>query len=197
MNLTVIIPPAVEPVTLDDVCDHLRIDDEEQKNAQAIMLTGLITAARMDAENKTGMAFVEQTLMLTTNHCRNFIELLRSPVIEIESVSYYDVNNVAVEIDAANYYHIAGPVGRVAFVWGFAYPTLYTRPDAFSVRYRAGYQATSSPVTDYAENVPQPIRQAILLGVQVLYGGLTPQEQEATEKARDALLSTYVVHSIA
>jgi hypothetical protein len=64
------------------------------------------------------------------------------------------------------------------------------------VEYTAGYQPVGSP-PDYAANIPAPIKQAILLGVELQYSPLTPQEREAAEKARDALLTPYVMHVVA
>jgi hypothetical protein len=58
------------------------------------------------------------------------------------------------------------------------------REDALQIEYTAGYGTT-------AMSVPQPIRQAILLGVDLLWSPLTPDERKAMELARNELLRPY------
>ncbi len=60
MTMTLIKPPALEPVTLAEVRQFLRLDDDSEDT----LLTGLIKAARETLEVQTGLALINQTLRL-------------------------------------------------------------------------------------------------------------------------------------
>ena len=186
MSLTVVTPPAIEPVTFEMVYDHLH--DPPQNDDH---FARLIASARTEAENFTEQAFIEQTLLYTSSrivyYASNCITLPRHPVISIESVEYYDSDNVLQTIDEADYYLTAD--GTLRFVEGFDYPSLYARGDAVQIEYKAGYGAS-------AETVPEPIKQAILIGVELQYSPLSPAEREAAMHARDALLRPYRVFGV-
>lgn len=183
MTLTVVTPPAVEPVTFEQVYDHLH--DPPQNDDH---FARLITVARMDAENFTEQAFIEQTLLFSSFPCnRRVIILPRHPVISVEEITYYDSENESQTIAEADYYLTAGNTLR--FVETFTYPTLYARSDALRIEYKAGYGASATAV-------PEPIKQAILIGVELQYSPLTPDEREAAERTRDALLRPYRVMGV-
>jgi len=210
-----LVPPALEPVTLAEVYRQLRLDpfDSPPAHPDDPMLLLHIATARWDAEDATRRSFVQQTLRLSgpsfhfdsprMRWCGpgrsewgvQTIDLLRQPISEIISVSYYDGENVLAEIEPEDYF-LAG--SRLMFAQGFALPSVYmSRPDAVQVVYRAGYPPANSPNDDYVSNVPPPIKQAILIGVQLLYDELTPEKRTQLEQTRDALLSAFVVHTIA
>jgi uncharacterized phiE125 gp8 family phage protein len=199
MHLSVVTPPATEPVTFSEVYDHLH--NPPQNDA---MISRLMVAARTEAETYTNRAFIEQTLRMTGPSCRytslytsrncHGIQLLRQPIIAIQSVSYYDYANALQVIDDSNYYVTED--GFLRFISSYSYPSVYAREDAFRIDYVAGYVSSSSPPI-YAENVPEPIKQAILLGVELQYSPLTPVEREAMERTRTALLGPYRVFEIA
>lgn len=212
MNIIVVTPPTAYPVTLAEVYEHLRLTPEGSPptHPQDSMLERHIQSATGEAEQITHRALVQQALRLYgegfsgyySDYRRRYdacvgIELLRPPLIEVESVEYYDSANELAEVDAANYYVTDDLVPRLRFIDGFSYPTCYGRPDSFRVNYIAGYPPEGSPPDDFAVNVPSQIKEAILLGVTLLYEPLEPREREAIEKARDSLLSGFVVHSVA
>src|SRR5437588_11103900 len=61
MGITVITPPATEPVSLADAKAHLRVDtpDDDQ------LIQGYISTARMRVESATFLHLITQTLQLT------------------------------------------------------------------------------------------------------------------------------------
>jgi hypothetical protein len=229
MNLIVVTSPSVEPVTLAQVYDHLRLTptDSPPTHPHDDLLTRHIASARGDAERITKRAFVQQTLRLyapgfpfnagqqyygvvqgssgfygqqTAGRTRNLrngaIELLRPPLVSVESVKYYDEDNVLQTVTASDYYTTNDLVPQLRFIDGYAPPYVYSRPDAFQVNYIAGYPAADSPPTDYTTNIPAEIKNAILLGVELLYNPLKPDEREALERARDALLSGFTITTL-
>lgn len=209
MNLIVVTPPPVEPVTLAEVYQFLRLDPDDDSppaHPDDAMLRSQIAAARQDAENFTKRAFVEQTLRLYVSRfpCndafvggqhwfslrggRGYIELLRPPLMAVQSVQYYDQDNVLQTVSPADYFVTDDFVPRLMFIDTFAPPLTYIRADAVRVDYVAGYVSDDSPADDPAENVPAQIKQAILLGVQLLYDQLSPEQRKAIENSRDMLL---------
>jgi hypothetical protein len=134
------------------------------------------------------------------------VELLRPPFIEMVQVRYYDDDNVLQtvtydeEVPPVPYYVSSGLVPKLCFTDAFTHPSVYLRDDAIQIDYVAGYPIIEADpeedppiVEDLIANVPASIKQAILLGVQLEFEKLTPQEREAIEKARDSLLSSFRV----
>lgn len=202
MNLTVLTPPVIEPVTIAEAFVELRLggpDDDFEDHPDYASVKGKLKAARQVCENETHRAFVPQTLRLSGSvsdwGVRRSIDLLRPPVISILAVTYYDASNAMQIIDPANYY---APGGQgFALMAGYAMPALYARPDALRIDYVAGYApltgANQADPQYWATGVEEPIKQAILLTLRLLYQNLDPPDRDATERARNALLWPYKV----
>lgn len=214
MNLKLITAPPVQPVTLEEVYDFLRLDTEGSPPAhpQDSMLERHIKAATGDCERITGRAFVQQSWRLyvdrfpstysvwsnnrwVSGYGAGYIELLKPPLISIDQVQYYSDTNELTDVDTAEYYVSDGTFSKFYLIDTFSYPTLYRRDDAVVIDYTAGYLPDGSPPDDYRANIPEEIKHAILLSVKLLYDPLEPREREATESARDSLLSAFVVHA--
>lgn len=217
MNLRTITPPPSDAlvVTLQEVYDHLRLTTEGSPptHPQDTMLTRLIKVATSEAENITHRAFMEQTVRLYTDRFpypsaffsgdrwwstrgQGYIDLLRPPLIAISAVRYYDEENELLTIDGDNYFVTDDLVPRLMFVDAFTGPTTYVRDDALTVDYVVGYPPDGSPAEDYAANIPEQIKQAVLLGVEMHYRSLDTKNREVFERARAELLSDFVVYTI-
>lgn len=147
MFLRQITPPAIEPVTLEEAKQHLRIDGNEEDS----LIAALITAARQKAEDYTRRAFITQTWELALDSACGVLHLPRPPVQAVETIT---VDGVAV---AAENYALVSPD-----VLHIKVPLYAANPGGVVIRYRAGYGDTSA-------DVPQVIRQAILMLVAHLY----------------------------
>ena len=212
MNLTITTEPPFEPVTLTEAYLHLRIDPEGSPpvHPDDDMILRHITASRKNVELMARRALVQQSLRLSVPGFpvsrdlwwmapgRNLmviaIRLLRPPIFSVSSVEYYDGTNTLQTISASDYYITDEQVPELKFVSGFANPTLYDRPDALRVNYTAGYTPTGSPPTtqsEYAANVPEGLKEAILLGVQLLYDNLKPDDYVAVFRAQESLVQPY------
>ena len=214
MNLIVVVPPTIEPVTLADCWDHLRLTPAGSPLAHPhdAMLKRHIATARSDAEKITKRAFCAQTIRLFLpslipsgilpgdtvypNIAIAGLDLPRPPVISISSVKYYDANNALQSVDPSLYFVTDDDVPRLRFTAGFVAPVTFVRDDAVRVDYVAGYAPVGSP-PDYAAGVPSEIKDAILLGVSLLYDRPDPKYQDSIKAARDALLEAYVVYKLA
>lgn len=198
MNLTLIAPPAAEPITLAEVYRQLRLDPagSPPEHPDDALLRGYITSARQEVEALTGRAFVEQTLRLSMAQwpgpCRtSALRLLRPPLIRVESVTWFDGENIEQTLDPADYYVTDDMVPELRFVTGWGAPSAYARPDAVRVTYVAGYRGEGSPPStqeELAAHVPQQVKDAIAIGVQLLYDTLSDSNRAALERARLSLL---------
>lgn len=220
MNLTVITAPPFEPVTLLQVYAHLRLDPDhegspgEETHVDDDMLSRMIATARAQVEQMTRRALVQQQIRLSVPAFPRAIDITcvsdkrprilmqdrillhRPPLIRVDSVRYYDGDNALQTVDPASYYATDEQVAELRFVSSFSAPTLYDRPDAVRVDYTAGYAPSGSPSStqaDYIGNVPQALKDAILLGVQLLYDQTTPADAEKIERMREALVQPYRV----
>lgn len=217
MNISVITPPPFEPVSLEDVYNHLRLDVEGSPptHPDDTQIDSFIAAAREFVEKNTHRSLVTQTLRLSAAGfpvCAlpwgytsllpprfqppHHIYLKHPPVQSITSVKYYDIDNVLQTVDAANYYLTDDDVPELRFVTNFSAPSTYDRPDALRVEYVAGYAPDGSPPesrADYVANVPKSLVSAVLVGVQLQYDSLPPANMQALSDMREAFMRSYCV----
>ena len=157
MNVVVIEPP--QPVvTLEEAKRHLREYDDDQDE----YIYGLIDAAQANLEGPggwLGRCISMQTLEATFDSF-DCLRLPYPPVVNVESITYYNGNDVSTVLPVESY----GVYGnRVSPRYGKMWPATYWRDDAVTVRYTAGYEV-----------VPPQIRQAILLLVGHWYAYREP-----------------------
>lgn len=216
MNVTTTVEPPFEPITLVDLYRSLRLDTEGSPptHADDAMLAAHITAARQDIEARTRRALVQQTVRVSYSGfpwSRQAYEQLspsrrmeslcalrlpRPPLVRVESVHYYDSANTLTLLADSNYYVTDEQMPELRFVATFVPPTTYTRPDSVRVSCVVGYTPDGSPPTtqeDYAANVPQQLKQAIILAVQCLYDDLQPADWTRIQTAIESLVQPYRV----
>lgn len=159
MTVRTITEPSVEPVTVAEAKEWLRIESGDTTAAQDALLALLVKAMRAYAENLTGRAFVQRTLELTLPEfpCGE-IELPFPPLVSVTHVKYTDIGGELQTVDAVDYEVDAyGEPGRVQPAWLSSWPATRGVFNAVQVRYVAGYAPTGSP-TDDAENVPAAVK---------------------------------------
>lgn len=171
-NSTLVIAPAVEPVSVDELRAHLRLDS----TADDTYLADLITGAREFVEGETRRALVEQTWALfldripqrdvmgwwdgvregaITMESARSIELPISPLVSVDHVKYYSDDNVATVWPSTNYHvDTASKPGRLSLRTSGVWP-VFTRPtNGLEIQYKAGHGSQ-------AGDVPAALRQAI------------------------------------
>lgn len=217
MNITVVSAPPYEPVTLAEVYAALRLDlvGSPPTHPDDATLLRMIRTSREEVEAMTRRSLVQQTLRLSLSdfpvdidtwgarsaRARALsvvaIRLARPPVASVVSVKYYDAANALVTVDPIDYYVTDEEVPELRFVSTFVPPTVYNRRDAVRIEYVAGYAPSGSPLPatqeEYAANIPSALKDAIILGVQLLYDVLTPADAATTRAAREALVATHRV----
>jgi len=174
-HLRIITPPAIEPVTADEVKLHARISYD----VEDALIEQWIASARKAAENFQRRAYIAQTLELSFDQFPAVpIYLPRPPLVWVKSIKYYDYLNAVTTlyekfddplttttiedgdepstnnnflIDADN------EPGRICFAYGASWPTATLRDmNAVKIRYVAGYG-------DAATDVPESVKDAIML----------------------------------
>lgn len=177
------VAPASMPVTLAEAKAHLRVDHDDQDD----LITAQIKAATAYLDGYAGIlgrALITQTWRQDLAGFAFRLTLPVSPVIAIVSVSYVDAGNVQQVLDASAYNLFADARGaHVALRPGQSWPVTFRRADAVSVTFTAGYGA--------AADVPEPIRQAILLIVQRLFDGADTSIDVAIDRVVHALIAPY------
>lgn len=150
------------PFTLADAKEHLKVehDDDDAR------IAGLIAAALESLQPPTGWlgrSLCEQTLRLDlpgwpwARRC-----LPAGPVLAINSVKYFDVNNIEQTLDSSLYFQDGD---ELLLTSAFSGQGLYCRPGAVRIEYRAGYatELVGEDEDDVEEiaQLPAPIVQAI------------------------------------
>lgn len=218
MNIVVVTEPTVEPVTLADIYLFLRLDPtgSPDEHPDDTLLTSLIVAARQKVEQVTRRALVPQRLRLILprfprsrvffggtgmdaddyEYREACVELKRPPLVEFHSVTYYDESNVQQTLDAARYFVSEQTLPpKLEVAEGYDWPLTFARADAVQIEYTAGYDPIGSPASDEASGVPDSLKTAIKLEVQLNYDPMTPEQKSAHREAIDRLLASYRVHT--
>lgn len=158
MSVTILEAPEEMAITLTYAKQQSRILEDWEDD----LIIKHIKAATLYFENYVGRALIEQKLQLCFDQfpCSDFFLLQRGcPLVDVESVKFYDRDNVLQTLDTDLYSYsvgtIPGKVFRLGDTWGDSdiHPT---RPAAVEVIYTAGYGETS-------EDVPEDIQLAVAM----------------------------------
>lgn len=178
MPLQQISAPSIEPVTLAEAKNHLKVDSD--LTADDALINMLITAARTYAETYTGRSLISQQWRLVLDSFPgpslvgipmgvpyslpgHAIVLERSPIISLDSIQYTAMDGSNQTMSASQYVaDLTGPAPRITPVFGAIWPIALPQIGSVRVNYTAGYGAA-------AANVPEGIRQWILMRLSTLY----------------------------
>jgi uncharacterized phiE125 gp8 family phage protein len=170
MALTLVTPPASEPIALQEAKEHCRIDGTDED----ALMAGLITAARDYVENVTGRQLVTATWDLTLDRfpCWPYaIDMPRAPLQSVTSISYVDTDGHTQTVSSATYV-VSAPAGataergRISLAYSQVWPPTLWQANVVTVRFVAGY--------GNADAVPQALKQAMLLGIGHWYENRVP-----------------------
>ncbi len=150
--------PAVDPVSWEDADSHLRLDGD---TSEQTLVEAYIAAATAQLDGWTGIlgrALITQTWRQDFDGFAHCMRLPLAPVQSISEITYYDSDNASQTLATSVYQlftDMRSPL--IGLKPDQTWPGTYTRPDAVSVTFVAGYGD--------AADVPRPIRQAILLTI--------------------------------
>jgi uncharacterized phiE125 gp8 family phage protein len=155
MALVLTAPPAVEPITLAEAKAHLRVD----ANDEDMLIGSLIVAARSFVERSLSLAMISQSWSLYLDRWPRSREVALpiAPAQSVEAIRVYDSDNQPTEIASEDYVaDVLSVPGRLLLA-ATATPIAPARElNAVEIVFIAGYG-------DEPEDVPAPIRQALLL----------------------------------
>jgi uncharacterized phiE125 gp8 family phage protein len=152
----VIVPPASEPVSLDDFKAWMQgIPVPED---QAVRVNGLLKAGREEAEAYQNAAYCEQTLQFVPEidggSIPPAIALPRPPFRELKSVACYDPDDTPQDVtDLFETDNLSSPA-TLRPKNGVALPGPLRSTNPLVITYTAGYDA---------DKIPERVKQAILL----------------------------------
>jgi hypothetical protein len=184
MTLSIKTPPALEPIPLSEMKQHLRVDFSDDDAT----IQGYLRAARLQLERKYNRAMLTQSLLLTLDSFDptrwtadsfygispstwslglgvswSMIEL-RPPVQSITSVTYTDPSGTTQTLPSSGYSFEAGSdsaTGRIFPALNKIWPAVGLTPGAVKIEWVAGY---TTP-----DLVPEDWRAAVKLFVGHLY----------------------------
>jgi uncharacterized phiE125 gp8 family phage protein len=178
------VAPATEPVTAAELRTHLRTDATELPDAEA---NALITDARTEIENMTGLAFISQSwrlsidrwpaggeawwdgvreMSITELYNSNTLQSLvlpRWPLVSITSVTVYDEDSNASTVTVNDVFDvdIYQTPGRITLKRGQTWPVALRANDAIQVIYVAGHANAAA--------VPSTMKRAVKQLAAFLY----------------------------
>lgn len=157
MTLQVLVPPAAEPVMLDEAKAFLRVTD----NAEDALIQRLIRAARQRIEAVLGLSLISTTYRETLDLWSDsltpngYIRLQRGPLLSVVSVRIADEAGEFEALDPSRYRpRLDSRPGLVAPL-GAGLPSSAQPVGGLEITYRCGFG-------DRADTVPEPLRQAVL-----------------------------------
>jgi len=170
MAIKLITAPVVEPLTLAEVKQHLRVvvDDEDST------ISTYISAARSFVDGQGGFlgrALVTQTWELTLDKFPvSEIKVPLPPLQEVVSVKYDDSAGFEQTVDPDDYFvdNVNEP-GWIVPIQGAAWPTPLDAVNSVRVRFVAGYLPSSDSPPDLRANIPFSIKAAMLLIIGGFY----------------------------
>jgi len=150
MSLTLLSPPAAEPVTLAELKDHMRVSAADED----ALINGMLIAAVRAVEARGRLALMPQVWRLTLDAVPDeTIFLPLAPVASVDVVSVIGADGAPQAVDPSLYEAALGSPGRVrpAGPW----PAPGVAIDAVQIDFSAGYPDAAS--------IPEPLKQAVKL----------------------------------
>lgn len=137
IHLELITPPSVEPLSVAEAKESLRIGTTTRHDA---LLNRIIPLARRLIEGTTGQAMIEQVWRQTHDLPGNPVKLFIKPVSEIVHVKYYPtMESTTQETVSADRYFFSGQQLVHRTTW-----PAFRLVKGFEVQYKAGYSDTAS-----------------------------------------------------
>lgn len=154
MALVMTAAPAAEPISLAEAKAHLRIDADDED----ALIASLIVTARALVERTLGVALMTQTWSCFRDAWPDeaSVDLPLRPARSVDAVRLHHAGGGATELEAGHFpADLMSEPARVLLIG--AMPGVALRPlNAFEIAFTAGYG-------DEAEDVPAPLRHALLL----------------------------------
>lgn len=158
-KLAVITRATIQPVTYGEAADHLRVDCDDDKD----YISALIPVASEYVSGLSGMVGGETAFRATLDDWNGGeISLARSPVVSVQSVSYYAPGSTVLTVmDPADYVLTPEGVEITADL-----PALDARTGAVQVDFTAGHETP--------EDMPPVFKHAVKIALAHFYEQRVP-----------------------
>jgi len=189
MRISLITPPAVTAVSLDEAKEHLRVS----QNSHDALITDLLAAAigRLDGRRGVlGRALITQQWSWRIDRfpigCMS-IAVPFPPLQSVQSITYLDEGGVAQTLESAKYTVVTDEEpGLIQLALDEVWPATQDVPGAITIAFTAGYGADPS-------DVPASIRSAIKMMILRWYDN--PEGGDGMPAGAEALLETHRIHT--
>ena len=134
---------------------HLKVDTADEDD----LIDNLVTAATESCQIFTNTYFIDTVVTQYSDNWNGISSLYKSPVSSITHIKYYDKDD-SLQTWSSSDYILDSSIrpARIALAVDKSFPTLSKRINAVEVKYTVGYGSAAS-------NVPEGIRQAVLLTI--------------------------------
>lgn len=174
-----ITPAAIEPITLDEVKQKLRLVGNNDFDTE---LTRMIVVAREMCENITGRDLINKTYKGFLDYYCNQVEFRKSKLQSISSVKYY-FNNVLTTLSPTSYYFTnSTDYAKLVFTENF---TVDNRLQAIEIEFVAGYGAT-------VNTIPTALKEAMLSFIDWLFNNSGDCATDGSLMAQ-SLFNSYII----
>lgn len=185
-SLKLLTGPTVEPVTLADMKNYLRVVGTDEDS----LITNQIAAARQKVEKILGRALITQSWIKVSSISLRRITIEYPPLQSITSIKTYDDADVATVNSSANYIVVStSEPGLVLLKKGVSWLT-HRNDASFEIIFVAGYG-------DAASDIPEEIIEGVKMYVTKIYNrrGDESAIREADREIRE-WLSAYRAFSV-
>jgi len=170
MTLKRTVAPSGDVVSLSDAKAHLRVDHSDDDD----LISSLASAAAGAVEEMAGRPLLTQTWKLTLAEGSGRIRLPKTPVQSVTEIAYYDRDNASQTATLSDFHVISdNDMGFIEPKQSASWPETYSRPDALSITWTAGYGAAADVPADLVHAIKMMLghlyehREAVVVGQTV------------------------------
>lgn len=196
MRLELVTAPAVEPLTLAEAKEHLRVETDFTKDDN--LITNKIKTAREKVESMAKQSLINTTFDFFLDgwpgtrvyrdrvpdgpgrYWGRVIELPVCPLVSVTTITYLDASDTEQTLSPSTYRVSTGKPGIITLKRSESWPTAPIQTDAIRVRYVAGYGATGA-------SVPSCLKDAMLYALGCLYENRGEEDAAMSRIVRDLI----------
>jgi uncharacterized phiE125 gp8 family phage protein len=172
------VAPIETPVCLDELKDRLKITNSEQDS----LLLGYLNASVEYCQEYQWAQYCTATYVERFDRFPSVFMVQRNPLIAVTSLAYVDTSQQSQTLTVTTNYTVDAysKPGRIVPAYNYTWPATHGHINNVTLTYTAGYGD--------AEDVPDEIKQAILLKAAQQYGDCEGSSVDAMDRAIHSLL---------
>jgi uncharacterized phiE125 gp8 family phage protein len=161
MSITIVAPPASEPISLAEAKLFLRVTHDAEDD----LISAMITAAREAVEVYSGRVLITRRVIETFDQWRfdpgGAVRLSVAPATEVHDIRVASADGGMDPLDPDDYALVSAPAPRIKFSGGPP-PSPMSSIAGIEIEYEAGHGGS-------AQDAPEVLRQAIRLALAAAY----------------------------